>query len=120
MEQFLSVAKALSDPSRVRALMFLRGGELCLCQIIEMLGLAPSTVSKHMAVLQRAGLVLVRKEGRWAHYGLANRDAAPAARSGLRWAKEALAGEGQVAEDAARLDEVLAQDKESLCARYRR
>ncbi len=120
MDQFLAVAKALSDRSRVRALMFLRGGELCLCQIIEMLGLAPSTVSKHMAVLQRAGLVLGRKEGRWTHYGLADRSAAPAVRSGLQWAKEALADEGQVVEDNARLEEVLAQDKESLCAHYRK
>jgi ArsR family transcriptional regulator len=65
MQAAIDIAKALSDASRVRTLMFLRGGELCVCQIIEMLGLAPSTVSRHMNVLQRAGLVRARKQGRW-------------------------------------------------------
>jgi ArsR family transcriptional regulator len=120
MEQFLSVAKAMSDRSRVRALMFLRGGELCLCQIIEMLGLAPSTVSKHMAVLQRAGLVRARREGRWINYGLAAGDASASARLVLRWAREVLTDEPQVVEDDTRLKQVLAQDKERLCAHYRR
>jgi len=51
--------------------MMLSGGELCACQIIEMLGLAPSTVSKHMSILRQAGLVETRKEGRWIYYRLA-------------------------------------------------
>ncbi|GIW77819.1 MAG: hypothetical protein KatS3mg104_2882 [Phycisphaerae bacterium] len=50
---FLNITKALSDETRVRALLALREGELCLCQIIEMLGMAPSTVSKHMDLLSR-------------------------------------------------------------------
>jgi hypothetical protein len=40
MREFMAVAKALGDINRVRALLFLRGGKLCLCQVIEMLGLA--------------------------------------------------------------------------------
>jgi ArsR family transcriptional regulator, arsenate/arsenite/antimonite-responsive transcriptional repressor len=44
---------------------------LCLSQIIELLGLAPSTVSKHMAILHQAGLAETRKDGRWIYYRLA-------------------------------------------------
>ena len=61
MLDFIDLAKALSDENRVRALMMLREGELCVCQIIELLGLAPSTVSKHMSILRQVRLVQTRK-----------------------------------------------------------
>jgi len=70
MDKFIAITKALSDSNRVRALAALRYGELCLCQIIELLGLAPSTVSKHMSVLKNAGLVESHKEERWMYYRL--------------------------------------------------
>jgi len=56
MRTIINIAKAFSDENRVRALMMLCNGELCVCQLIEMLGLAPSTVSKHMTILYQAGL----------------------------------------------------------------
>jgi len=77
MREFMAIAKALADESRTRVLMFLRGGELCVCQIVEMLGLAPSTVSKHMAILHQARLVESRKDGRWTYYRLPKEDAPP-------------------------------------------
>jgi DNA-binding transcriptional ArsR family regulator len=77
MDELLLIAAALSDPNRVRALLFLRDGELCVCQIIEMLGLAPSTVSKHMSLLLAAGLVKKRKAGRWNYYARVAEGAAP-------------------------------------------
>ena len=70
MNEFTAVAKALSDSHRVRAVMALRKGELCVCQITELLGLAPSTISKHMSVLKSAGVVDSRKVGRWVYYRL--------------------------------------------------
>ena len=70
LARFLDVQKALADASRVRALALLAAGELCLCEIIQVLGLAPSTVSKHMTELHRAGLVERRKQGRWHFYRL--------------------------------------------------
>ena len=76
----MAVAKALADENRVRVLLTLCGRELCVCQIIEMLGLAPSTVSKHMAILKQARLVESRKEGRWMFYRLAGEDAPTEAR----------------------------------------
>ena len=73
MRDLMAVLKALADENRVRALMSLRAGELCACQIIELLGLAPSTVSKHIAILKQARLVDCHKEGRWMFYRLAKR-----------------------------------------------
>ena len=72
IDQFVAVTKALSDSHRVRAFMALRKGELCACQIIELLELAPSTVSKHMSILKQAGLVDSRKDSRWVYYRLAD------------------------------------------------
>ena len=75
MREVIAVTKALADRSRMRALLALRQQELCVCQLIELLDLAPSTVSKHMSVLHQARLVESRKEGRWVHYRLAGEDA---------------------------------------------
>lgn len=66
--QFLFITKALSDLSRVRLLSALEQGELCVCQLIALLKLAPSTVSKHMSILRQAGLVSSRKDSRWVYY----------------------------------------------------
>ena len=119
MRELLAVAKALSSDTRVRALMMLSNGELCLCQIIDVLRLAPSTVSKHLAVLGEAGLVEWRKEGRWRYYRLAGDDASPAVAEALAWALESLAGDPQILADTDTLGTVLEKDLEVLCACYR-
>lgn len=118
MRPFMSVAKALADENRVRVLMFLREGELCVCQIIALLRLAPSTVSKHLSVLAQAGLVDSDKRGRWNYY---RRPARPrtAARLALEWLDGCLAGEGRIREDRRRLRKVNAMRLETLCAQYR-
>jgi DNA-binding transcriptional ArsR family regulator len=119
MKEFLATAKALSDENRVRALMFLQEGELCVCQIIEMLGLAPSTVSKHMATLHGAGLVETRKDGRWMFYRLADQTAATGAIAALRWVQESLADDSQVSDDATRLKAVRRTPVRELCRHYK-
>jgi len=55
MREFMKVTKALADPNRVRMLLALREQELCACQITELFGLAPSTMSKHLSILYQAG-----------------------------------------------------------------
>ena len=116
-EDTLAITKALADEHRVRALMALRRGELCACQLTELLGLAPSTVSKHMSILRQARLVEVRKEGRWSHYRLASAEASGEARSALDWLEAAIGRAAQVSEDARRLREVLKIDPKELCAK---
>jgi len=118
MRDFLNITKALSDESRIRILMFLRGGELCVCQIIEMLGLAPSTVSKHMAILVQAGLVECRKNGKWHYYRLSGEEAPVPVQDALKWLQSALAKSPVVTEDAKRLKVVQKKDVKTLCARY--
>src|ERR1051326_789220 len=54
MKEFMAITKALSDPNRVRVLLALRRGELCVCQITELFGFAPSTVSRPLSILRAA------------------------------------------------------------------
>ncbi len=115
MKETIVITKALADPNRVRTLMFLRRGELCVCQIIEMLGLAPSTVSKHMSILYQAGLVEARKQGRWMYYRLPKKPS-PCLRKALQWMRETLTNDEQVLDDAKKLKVVLGMPKEKLCA----
>lgn len=62
--------KALAHPCRLRILAVLREGDLCVGQVAELVGLAPSTVSEHLADLRRVGILAERREGRWVHYAL--------------------------------------------------
>lgn len=117
MQDIVAITKALSDENRVRALMMLRHDELCVCQIIEMLCLAPSTVSKHMSILRQAGLVEGHKDGRWMYYALPGRRASKAARQAISWITDAAAASRQIKLDDQKLHKVLLIDKESLCKR---
>lgn len=119
MRDFLAIAKALSDASRVRILMFLRDGELCVCQVVEMLNLAPSTVSEHMAVLHRARLVEGRKDGRWMFYRLAGEDAPEPVREALSWLESSLAGDRQALDDMKRLKVIKRTPVKDLCRCYK-
>lgn len=115
MRGFIDVAKALSDPSRARILVALRGRELCVCQLVELLDLAASTVSKHMTVLRQAYLVDNRKDGRWAYYRRAGRDAPKRSRAALRWLDGAMEDDRILREDAKRLERILRTPVEDLC-----
>ena len=103
MNAFLAISKALSDENRVRALLAVAQGELCLCQVIELLKLSPATVSKHMLILQQAGLVTRRKQGRWHYYRLAGEDAPDMVREAIAWALRHLEHEQLAVTDAERL-----------------
>lgn len=104
--------KALAHPARLRILAMLRGGDLCACQITAALGLAPSTVSAHVAELRRAGLVTERKDGRWVHFAL-SKDAG--ARATLRRVWQQVESDPQVADDGATLAELRTIPVEELC-----
>jgi ArsR family transcriptional regulator, arsenate/arsenite/antimonite-responsive transcriptional repressor len=68
--QITRVFRAMSDRTRLRILNLLRGGEICVCHIVAVLESPQPTVSRHLAYLRRAGLVVARKEGQWMHYSL--------------------------------------------------
>lgn len=117
MRDLMAVIKALADENRVRIVMALERGELCVCQIVELLQLAPSTVSKHMAILKQARLVQCRKNGRWIHYRLAHEDASDEAREATGLIFKSLSTSPPIREDAKRLDQILELDPETLCKR---
>jgi ArsR family transcriptional regulator len=72
MYEISDVFKALSDPTRLRIAALLTHGELCVCDLMEILKLPQSTISRHMARLKSAGIVKDRRQGKWVHYSLAN------------------------------------------------
>ena len=63
--------RACSDPTRLRILALLRGGEMCVGDLVTVLGVPQPSASRHLAYLRRAGLVAVRRDGLWCHYSLA-------------------------------------------------
>lgn len=117
MQQVMNITKALADENRVRTLLALRKGELCVCQITELFGLAPSTISKHLSILHQAGLVESRKDGRWIYYKLAQNVAAPAVRGAIQWLARTLAGDTRILEDGQKLKRILRMDPVRLCRR---
>ena len=117
MRGFMNITKALADENRVRTLLALRQGELCVCQITELFGLAPSTISKHLSILFQAGLVESRKDGRWIYYQLPGRNAPVVVRKALNWIEKALAANPHVLEDNQKLRRILQQDPAELCKR---
>jgi len=113
----MAITKALSDPNRVRMLLALRRGELCVCQITELLGLAPSTISKHLSILNHAGLILSRKTARWVYYRLPDKSAASVVLEALNWAKKSLGKSDEAAADAKRLVKIAKMNLKKICRR---
>ncbi len=77
MKDFIKVMKAVSDPNRVKLLKILQTRVLCVCEIQALLGIAQPTVSKHLKVLEEAGLVTFKKDGLWVNYSLADGNKSP-------------------------------------------
>lgn len=115
MKQYLAITKALSDASRVRMLCALRGGELCVCQLIELLGLAPSTVSKHLSILNQAELIESRKDGRWVYYRLASKSGTDVAARMTKETFRALAESTAITQDDKRLKTIRKINLEERC-----
>ena len=68
MNDIVKIFKALADPNRLRIMLLLRRRELCVCELMSVLGLEQSRVSHHMRVLREAGIAEDVREGRWIIY----------------------------------------------------
>lgn len=112
--------KALGDETRIRAVLALRDHELCVCQIVELLELAPSTVSKHLQILKEAGLVESRKKGRWVHYRLSESDARGMPNAALNMILATAQNTQMAKADKQRLKKLLKCDPEELCERQKK
>jgi ArsR family transcriptional regulator len=62
--------KALADRTRLQLIHLLADDEICVCSLVDVLKMNQSKISRHLAYLRRAGLVVARRDGRWAHYRL--------------------------------------------------
>ena len=74
MHNITQTFKALSDETRLRILLLMKEGEICVCDIAESLGMSQPNISFHLSMLREAGLIKDRKNGRWIHYSLDDSD----------------------------------------------
>jgi ArsR family transcriptional regulator, arsenate/arsenite/antimonite-responsive transcriptional repressor len=101
MERFFL---ALGDRTRLRLLNLMGDRELCVCYFVEILDQSQPKISRHLAYLRRAGMVVARREGKWMHYRIAmpqNAGAALVLQQTLAWLGE----ERTMQEDRARLSQ---------------
>ncbi|MFP3981504.1 MAG: ArsR/SmtB family transcription factor [Desulfobacterales bacterium] len=110
MKRFTKVMKALSDPTRVKIAKMIQRREMCVCEIQEALGIAQSTASKHLKILEEAGLATYRKNGLWVNYTLADGSDSPYAASMLGNLRHWLEDDPEVAELTRRLPEIRRED----------
>ena len=115
---FTILMKALSDSNRVRGLLALRSGELCVCQLIEFLELAPSTVSKHMSILKQAKLVQSRKESRWIYYKITE-DTSETIQTLIELTISGLVNSSDILNDNKRLKKITQSNLDDLCQKQR-
>ncbi len=117
MKNALRVFSALSDENRLRMVYALRRGELCVCQLIDLVGLSPSTVSKHLSILRDAGLLDSRKEGRWVYYRLASQTSLPMFGKGAPPIFQSLEKTSTVKSDDKYMKKICGESIESVCRR---
>ncbi|MEJ2745172.1 MAG: metalloregulator ArsR/SmtB family transcription factor [bacterium] len=111
MRHVEKIFKALADRNRLRILKMLEARPLCVCEITAVLGIAQSSVSRHLGILREAGLVDDQKEGQWMIYSLARGgdDVTKSVIAGIgRW----LADDPLVKSDSRKAQQV---DREQLC-----
>ena len=77
MEAFVRVMKALSDPNRIKIVKMLQQRVMCVCEIKAVLNIAQPTVSKHLKLLEEAGLVESEKDGLWVNYRITDGISSP-------------------------------------------
>lgn len=114
MRHAAELFKALSDEIRLRIVALLAHGELCVCDLTEVLELPQSTVSRHLSVLRRAGLVVDRRQGVWSYYRLAG-DAGTVGQRLLEIVDGGLDHVEQAQNDRERLEKLLADKKRAVC-----
>jgi DNA-binding transcriptional ArsR family regulator len=105
---------ALGDANRVRILAALLEGELCVCRLIGLLDLAPSTVSKHLQILKHTGFVQSRKQGRWIHYRLSG-DMENDCALLVNWLRGALKNDATIQNDKKELKRLMKEAAEDIC-----
>ena len=112
MKSFVRVMKALSDPNRVRIIKLLQQKHMCVCELQGALKLAQPTVSKHLKILEEAGLVDYKKDGLWVNYFLADGKSSPYAASLLGNLRHWLNEDTEIAE---LMEKAMFINRENIC-----
>lgn len=119
MERSVQLFKAFSDPTRLRLLHLLahRGPGICVCDLVEVLQVPQSTISRQMAPLKMLGLVETQRAGTWVLYSLSKLD--DDFEACLRSCLDHCAGEGsELTADLARFDELMSKRELACCAGF--
>ncbi len=114
MKDFLKVMKALSDPNRVKIIKMLQHKTMCVCEMREALQIAQPSVSKHLKILEEAGLVSSRKEGQWVNYYLADGSGTPYAATLLGNLRHWLENDKEIEKLIEKLSNI---NRENICCR---
>jgi len=117
LRDYETVLKAAADPTRVRILKILEGGEMCVCQVIAILSLGQSTVSKHLFLLRAAGLIKDRRDRKWVYYSLDRGTDSPYAGRMLRNLRGWLSDDPVIAKDRERATLAKAIGPVAICER---
>ena len=110
MKAFIKVAKAVSDPNRVKIVKMLQHKRMCVCEIQALLQIAQPSVSKHLKILENAGLVGSEKDGLWVNYHLADGSSSPYAASLLGNLRHWLSDNPEISQLIYRLPEIRRED----------
>jgi ArsR family transcriptional regulator len=114
MKDFLKVMKALSDPNRVKIVKMLQHKTMCVCEMREALQIAQPSVSKHLKILEDAGLVASKKDGQWVDYYLTDGIRSPYVASLLGNMKHWLENEKEIEELIKKIPQIRRED---VCCR---
>ena len=115
MNEVVEVLKAVSDSTRIRILMSLLDGELCVCRITALLKLAPSTISKHLSILRHAKLLKSRKEGKWVYFELNLSGKEDLITKTIELLKNSLKNDSTIKSDYAKLQKILKMGQVEVC-----
>jgi len=114
VKEFVKVMKAVSDPARVKILKMIQRKVMCVCEIQVALNTAQSNDSKHLKLLEDAGLIIYRKDGLWVNYSLADGSQSPYAANLLGSLKHWLENDPEIKSLIARLPDI---NRKKICSR---
>jgi len=110
MKDFIKVMKALSHPNRVRIIKMLQHKMMCVCEMREALQVSQPAVSKHLKLLEDAGLVSFQKDGLWVNYNLTDGSDSPYVASLLGNLKHWIKDDKEIADIVEKLPTIRRED----------
>jgi ArsR family transcriptional regulator len=110
MDQFIKVMKALSDTSRLKIIKMLQHKPMCVCEIQKALDIPQPSASRHLKILEDAGLAMSQKSGLWVNYNLADGTDSPYAAIVLGGLKHWLVDDPEIVRIIDKLPEIRRED----------